>query len=65
MDAKNIKTEPELTIPITPKLIRRVRAHIAGKGNAGKTSPARRAASRENGKKGGRPRRPQMELKLT
>lgn len=64
MIATTTENEPVRNIPITPALIRRVRAHIAGKAAAGKTSPAKRKASRENGKKGGRPKRPQMELKL-
>ena len=66
MNENTANNEPELTIPITPALIRRVRAHIAGKGNKGKrASPAKLAAVRANGKKGGRPKRSQLELKIT
>ena len=66
MDGKQANNEPKLTVPITPALIRRVRAHIAGKANRGKkASSAKRAAAKENGKKGGRPRRRQLELKIT
>ena len=59
------ENDPARTIPITPLLARRVAGWKGGRASKGKTSPAKRKASRENGKKGGRPKRPQMELKLT
>ena len=59
------ENDPALTVPITPALLRRVIAWKGGKATKGITSPAKRKASRENGKKGGRKKRPQMELKLS
>ena len=63
MNAPIIEVDPK-TIEITPELVRRVNAWKRGKACAGKTSPAKKKASRENGKKGGRPKRAQMEWRL-
>ena len=63
MKMPQIEVDPKL-IKITPELVRRVSAWKGGKALAGKTSPAKRKASRENGKKGGRPKRSQLELNL-
>jgi hypothetical protein len=49
---------------ITREELRRVIGHLSGKKNKGKTSPAKAAAARVNGKRGGRPPKRQMELKL-
>ena len=50
--------------PVTKSEMRRVFGYIGGKKGGKSRSPAKIAAVRENGKKGGRPKRPQMELKL-
>lgn len=63
MKLQQLEVDPKL-IKITPDLVRRVNAWKGGKSTAGKTSPAKRKASRENGKKGGRPKRAQMEWRL-
>ena len=63
MEQQQGEIDPRL-IKITPELVRRVNAWKGGKAAAGKTSPAKKKASRENGKKGGRPKRAQMEWRL-
>ena len=50
--------------PVTMSEIRRVLGALGGRKNKGRTSPARKRASKENGRKGGRPKGGQMRMRL-
>ena len=55
--------KPERKPPVTDAEIIRALAARNGRKNRGKTSPARRAAARANGRLGGRPKKAQLELR--